>query len=124
MLLEMLRGKVGCLAGKRFDATAFENCDESSKSTQEVLEDMLFALGLPRKGSEVFCDGRTGRKYDKELFMGTCYYQRLKHMVDDKIHARNKGPVHILTRQPIEGRARDGGLRFGEMYAFVFSLRV
>lgn len=68
-----------------------------------------------RHGNETLQSGMTGKQLTARIFIGPTFYQRLKHLVDDKIHSRARGPVAMLTRQPLEGRARDGGLRMGEM---------
>ena len=77
--------------------------------------DALRRAGLSPYGNHVMRNGFTGAKIETEIFLGPCFYQRLKHMVADKQHSRGVGPRVVLTRQPAEGRARDGGLRFGEM---------
>ena len=71
--------------------------------------------GMERNGNEILYNGMTGEQLETQIFMGPTFYQRLKHMVNDKQHSRSIGPMVVLTRQPAEGRARDGGLRFGEM---------
>ena len=105
-LVECLMGKVAAMMGKEDDATPF------TPVTVENISDMLHQCGYQKRGNEVMYNGHTGRKLDAKIFLGPTYYQRLKHMVDDKIHSRGRGPVQILTRQPMEGRSRDGGLRF------------
>ena len=106
-LMECVSGKVGCFDGQIKDATAFND--------QESVYKALHDMGYQRHGNEVLVNGMTGQMMDHAIFMGPTYYQRLKHMVDDKIHSRGRGPVQVLTRQPVEGRSRDGGLRVGEM---------
>ena len=75
----------------------------------------LQKLGYERHGNDILYNGCTGEQLETSIFIGPVFYQRLKHMVNDKNHSRSIGPMVVLTRQPAEGRSRDGGLRFGEM---------
>lgn len=109
-LMECIMGKAACHIGSLGDSTPFSEC--SVEDIAKVLEQS----GMERYGNEILYNGRTGEMIQTEIFMGPTYYQRLKHMVADKAHSRgSNGPVVMLTRQPAEGRARNGGLRFGEM---------
>ncbi|CAM6126986.1 unnamed protein product [Calypogeia fissa] len=108
-LIECIMGKVAAHMGKEGDATPFTDV------TVDNISKALHKCGYQMRGFEVMYNGHTGRRLYAHIFLGPTYYQRLKHMVDDKIHSRGRGPVQILTRQPAEGRSRDGGLRFGEM---------
>ncbi len=109
MMMESICGKAGALRGKQFDGSAFvgEKIDE--------VKPVMDAAGFKYSGKEIMYDGRTGQSFPVEVFIGVVYYQKLHHMVADKIHARARGQVQMLTKQPTEGRARGGGLRFGEM---------
>lgn len=108
-MLELVSGKAGILKGKFEYGTAFGG---------SKLEDMSRALiesGYSYDGKDYLTSGTTGEPLPAYVFTGPIYYQKLKHMVQDKMHSRARGPRAILTRQPTEGRSRDGGLRLGEM---------
>ena len=109
MMMESICGKSAALRGKRFDGSAFVG--EKMDEVKEVMD----AHNFKYSGKEIMYDGRTGKAFPVDVFIGVVYYQKLHHMVADKIHARARGQVQMLTKQPTEGRARGGGLRFGEM---------
>jgi DNA-directed RNA polymerase subunit B len=108
-IIECMSAIVSCYEGEQIDATLFESPDP------EDIAAKLKNLGFHPYAESVMYDGITGQKLPARIFIGPTYYQKLHHLVADKIHARARGPIQILTRQPTEGRAREGGLRFGEM---------
>ena len=108
-LKETLLGKALLDLGLFGDGTSFG--EQSVDSICKILQ----KLGMERNGNEILYNGMTGEQMETSIFMGPAFYQRLKHMVNDKAHSRSEGPMVVLTRQPAEGRSRDGGLRFGEM---------
>jgi len=108
-LMETMYGKVCCEKGTLGDGTPY------SHLRVDNLREQLLELGMHPYGNEVLYNGQTGEMMEAEIFMGPTFYQRLKHMVIDKKHSRARGPIVSLTRQPCEGRSRDGGLRVGEM---------
>lgn len=108
-LKETLLGKALLNLGLFGDGTSF-----NEYSIKDICDELL-KHGYEKHGNEVMYNGMSGEQIETSIFIGPAFYQRLKHMVNDKIHSRNDGPKVVLTRQPAEGRARDGGLRFGEM---------
>jgi DNA-directed RNA polymerase II subunit RPB2 len=110
-LVEGITGKACAMYGGSGDCTAFNNKGSKIK----VFGEMLTGVGYHSSGNEILYNGMNGEQISAEIFMGPTYYMRLKHMVKDKINYRSLGPITALTRQPVAGRANDGGLRIGEM---------
>ncbi len=109
-LMETLLGKVGCEVGALGDGTPF-----NSTTVDGLARLLCDELGMEPGGNEILYNGFTGKQMNTKIFVGPCFYQRLRHCSADKMHSRSSGPLVMLTRQPAEGRAREGGLRFGEM---------
>ncbi len=108
-LMELLAGKVASLRGEPIDGTSF------SGESKKELEEQLVNLGFRYDGKETMYNGITGKMIDSKIFIGNLYYLKLKYMVGNKLHGRASGKIALLTRQPIEGRAKGGALRLGEM---------
>jgi len=113
-LIELLVGKAGVFEGRQAYASAFGE-EFGSADTVSSAEVALMRNGLNYTGKDIYYSGVNGAPLDAYIFSGPVFYQKLKHMVLDKMHARSRGPRAVLTRQPTEGRSRDGGLRLGEM---------
>jgi DNA-directed RNA polymerase subunit B' len=109
-LLEIIAGKVGALTGQKIDATPFV-----TEHSETSLRNNLEKLGFKNDGKETMYNGMTGETFEGQILIGPCYFQKLHHMVANKIHARARGPVTLLTKQPTAGRSKQGGLRLGEM---------
>jgi len=110
-LVETLAGKACCMYGGFGDCTAFMNKGPKDKRYGSMLRE----IGFNSSGCQVLYNGDTGEQLSADIYMGPTYYMRLKHMVKDKINYRARGPRTVLTRQTVQGRANDGGLRIGEM---------
>ena len=110
-LIEALMGKACTILGGFGDCTAFVNKGEKAKSFGKILTE----LGYSASGNELFYNGESGETISAPVYIGPTYYMRLKHMVKDKINHRARGPRTTLTRQTLQGRANEGGLRIGEM---------
>lgn len=120
-LLEIFTGKISAESGYYINGSPFENNDstfEPPDNNEKSMLDLLKYYGFENRGNEIMYNGLTGEMFSAKIFIGPAYYQRLKHIVRDKVNARNGGegnPVDQVTRQPIKGRKRGGGIRIGEM---------
>ncbi|KAF4575277.1 hypothetical protein EYR40_004988 [Pleurotus pulmonarius] len=113
MLVESMAGKAGAMHGLAQDATPFKFSEEDT--AVDYFGEQLLASGYNYYGNEPMYSGITGQEFAADIYIGVVYYQRLRHMVLDKFQVRTTGPVDPLTRQPVKGRKRAGGIRFGEM---------
>lgn len=114
MFVESIAGKSGALNGNAQDATPWKFSEDTKKAADHFGEE-LAAAGFNFHGNEPMYSGITGEEFKADIYIGVVYYQRLRHMVSDKYQVRTVGPVHNVTQQPVKGRKRAGGIRFGEM---------
>ena len=108
-MIEIVAGKVGALRGEYIRGTTFDSEPEAE------LRKQLLELGFRDNGTETMYNGITGEMFEARIYVGNIFYLKLKHMVANKLHSRASGRIQLLTRQPIEGRSKGGGLRIGEM---------
>lgn len=113
MMLEFMASKSGAVYGTCHDATPFQF--EKGQSAIEYYGNLLKKAGYSYYGTESMYSGINGRQLEVDIFFGVVYYQRLRHMVSDKFQVRTTGPIDVRTHQPVKGRKREGGIRFGEM---------
>nr|BAK00019.1 predicted protein [Hordeum vulgare subsp. vulgare] len=113
MLIESMAGKAGAIHGMFQDATPFQFHEE--RKVIDYVGEQLRACGYQYYGSEPLYNGLTGKVMQADIFIGLVFYQRLRHMVSDKSQVRSTGPVTAITRQPVKGRKKHGGIRLGEM---------
>ncbi|KAI5297655.1 hypothetical protein KEM56_004642, partial [Ascosphaera pollenicola] len=113
MFVESLAGKAGALHGLAQDSTPFTFSEENTAG--DFFGEQLLQAGYNFHGNEPMYSGVTGREFAADIYFGVVYYQRLRHMVNDKFQVRTTGPVNALTGQPVKGRAKGGGIRVGEM---------
>ncbi|KND03173.1 DNA-directed RNA polymerase I core subunit RPA135 [Spizellomyces punctatus DAOM BR117] len=115
MFVESLAGKSGALHGRSQDATPWTFLEGAGECAADYFGEELKDAGFNYHGNEAMYSGITGGEFKADIYIGVVYYQRLRHMVSDKYQVRTTGPVHNVTQQPIKGRKRAGGIRFGEM---------
>lgn len=113
MMIEVMAGKSASVHGRVYDATPFRFSEENT--AVDHFGRLLEEAGYNYYGTEKMYSGTDGRELTANIFFGVVHYQRLRHMVSDKWQVRSTGPVDVLTHQPIKGRKRGGGVRFGEM---------
>merc|ERR550537_2055026 len=111
MMIETMAGKACAAHGIEQDFTPFLFSEENR--ADDHVGEMLRKAGYNYFGTETMYSGQTGEEFEAQIFIGVVYYQRLRHIVSDKYQVRTTGPVDQLTRQPIKGRKRAGGIRFG-----------
>jgi len=115
MFVESLAGKAGALHGFAQDSTPWQFEDKKGNTAVEYFGEQLAAAGYNYYGNEPMYSGITGKELAADIYVGVVYYQRLRHMVNDKFQVRTTGPINSMTGQPVKGRSKGGGIRVGEM---------